>query len=77
AASIEHRLYRITPLGTSFPTATNRLSKLFGKISFSKKSGFVRQEGPGPWEMVGTETIEVYLGEYYQFPLGQTGVAAY
>jgi hypothetical protein len=77
ATSIEDRLYRITPLGTSYETATNKLSKDFGHISFSDKTGFMRHDWPAPPELVGTKSIEVYLGEYYQFPAGKTGVAAY
>lgn len=76
-ASIEHRLYKITPFGTSFEFATNRLSKVFAEISFSENTGFVRHDWPGPWEVVGSKAIKVHLGEYYQFPVGRTGVAAY
>jgi hypothetical protein len=75
--SIESRLYRITPAGTSFQTATSKLSSVFGKISISDKCGFLRQDWPAATEVVGTKSIDVYLGEYYHFPVGQTDVTAY
>src|SRR5215469_5073430 len=77
ATSIENRLYRITPLGTSYETATNKLSKVFGNISFSDKTGFMRQDALAPPELVGTKSIHVYLGNYYQIPIGTTAVGAY
>jgi hypothetical protein len=79
--SIEKRLARITPLGSSFEEVTNILFKRYSSdpIFISEDRGFQLQ-GPQPpeIEIVGVKSVEVDLGEYSLLPFpGSTLVTAY
>jgi hypothetical protein len=76
-ASIENKLYKITPLGTSFEVATNELAKRFGTIYSSDSTGFVEQDWPEPPRVVGVKSIEVDLGDYHASPIATVSATAY
>lgn len=78
--SIEKRLGRITPPGSSFEEVTNILFKRYSSdtIFISEDRGFQLQ-GPHPpeIEIVGVKSVEVYLGQYSLLPFpGSTYVIA-
>jgi hypothetical protein len=78
--TIESKLYKITPLGTSYEVATNKLAKRFSAIQFDDQNGFEFQGWPEPPRLVGIKSIEVDFGDYSLiplFPIVTTSVTAY
>jgi len=69
-------LKAITPLGTQYEVAVEKLEARFKNVSKYEEHGFLRQDGSPP-HLVGARSIEVHLGDYHNFPMGLTSVNAF
>ncbi|HVU18571.1 MAG TPA: hypothetical protein VHD32_16835 [Candidatus Didemnitutus sp.] len=64
AAAIEESLLRLAPRGSSVEEVLRAIEAKGWKHDFIHETGFLKQEGSKPMEVVGKKSIHAHLGEY-------------